>query len=382
MRTKSLILLIIAIGCGVIASVAVSQVMLDQKEGEPTRTIGVLVTAKDVSPMTKIAAELIRTEQWPIDRVPVGALTDIKEIEGKYAKQRLYTGEPIIEAKLSSRGKDLVVPAGYRIFDLKVDDSNGGSGYIGPGDRVDVTGFFEKGTRFPKSKSVRVMRNMEVAMVDGVSFRDPEAALKKATTIQLLVQDRQYEALDTACNLGKLKLSLRAPDTESETNSPDAIDDADTFLKWLKENETKKDRIASSAGGVDSMSMIKGMFDALKPTATVEAQREMMVLTPGSVSVYRWVQGRKMPVLITPEEYYASTRNPLSSPVDSDYRFLPEAGVSPSTVAIPPVATPLNGETPGIATPGANAGQSNMVWDPQSGTWQSSGFKPVYPQSQ
>jgi pilus assembly protein CpaB len=384
MRTKSLILLIIAIGCGVVASVAVSQVMMEKQDGEAPRTSGILVTAKDISPMTKLTAELIRVEQWPVDRIPLGSLTDTKEIEGKYAKQRLYTGEPIIEAKLSARGKDLVVPTGFRIFDLKVDDSNGGSGYIGPGDRVDVTGFFEKGNRFPVSKSVRVMRNVEVAMVDGISFRDPEAAPKRANTIQLLVQDKQYEVLDTASNLGKLKLSLRAPDAEGTTSGNEPLDSGESFLKWLKDSEVRKEQTVAATTAVSSLSLLKGMFDSMKPQQKIEARKEMMILTPGSVSIYRWVHGRKMPVLLNPEDYYNAPEQAQAYSLDSgaayaDPSLVPATAAPQSTPAIP---LPSESGTP--AAPPAdpsNASQSNMVWDPKTGTWQSGGFTPVYPQS-
>jgi pilus assembly protein CpaB len=400
MRTKSLVLLIIAIGCGAVASVAVSQVIMDQGDGNTVRTVGIVVTAKDVSPMTKLAEEMVKVEQWPADRVPMGALTDVKEIDGKFAKQRLYTGEPVIEAKLSLRGKDLVVPVGFRIFDLKVDDSNGGSGYIGPGDRVDVTGFFEKSNRFPVSKSVRVMRNVEVAMVDGISFRDPEAAQKKASTIQLLVQDKQYEALDTACNSGKLKLSLRAPDGEAKKDGEEAIDDGESFLKWLKDNETSQDRTANKTPAVESLNLIKGVLGAMQPNPQVEARKEMTILTPGSMSVYRWVNGRKMPVLMTPEEYYQApdqSPNVDGGPHEGPMQFPPFGGSSPfiSTPLHSPASPTLEGNPSarkdsgkGQAAPGfangtgagtVGAGAPTPVWDSNSGTWQSGGFKPVYP---
>jgi pilus assembly protein CpaB len=314
----------------------------------------------------------------------LGSLTDTKEIEGKYAKQRLYTGEPIIEAKLSARGKDLVVPTGFRIFDLKVDDSNGGSGYIGPGDRVDVTGFFEKGNRFPVSKSVRVMRNIEVAMVDGISFRDPEAAPKRANTIQLLVQDKQYEVLDTASNLGKLKLSLRAPDAEGTTSGNEPLDSGESFLKWLKDSEVRKEQTVAATTAVSSLSLLKGMFDSMKPQQKIEARKEMMILTPGSVSIYRWVHGRKMPVLLNPEDYYNAPDQAQVYSLDSGAAYadpsLVPATAAPQTTS----ANPLPSESGTPAAPPAdpsNASQSNMVWDPKTGTWQSGGFTPVYPQS-
>ena len=366
MRTKSLVLLVVALGCGVVASVAVSQVMLEQKPGEAVPTVGVMVTSKDVSPMTKLAADMFSIEQWPVDRAPLGALTDPKQIEGKYAKQRLYRGEPILEAKLSLRGKDLVVPEHYRIFDLPVHDSNGGSGYLGPGDRVDVIGFFEKGTRFPISKSVRVMQNVEIAMVDGVAFRDPEAAPKKANTVQLLVQERQYEALDTASNLGKLKLSLRAPD--ADPNLVPFADNGDTFLSWLKDNE-EKEKQAPAPSVVDAVQPVEAL-----PVA--KARNEMVVVSPKDVAVYRWLEGRRLPVKIEASGMDEESPHVFSgSPMNNGWsNGSSNAGQQPSPFAGNPVIS--NPQSP--VDPAAMQ-QPSLIWDPSTGTWQSGGFKPVYP---
>jgi len=365
MRRKSLILLIVSIGCGLIASFAVSQVMMERREGEAPQTASVIVASKIVSPMARFTSDMVRVEQWPIDRIPAGSVTDVKEVEGKYAKQRLYVGEPIIEAKLSSRGKDLVVPTGYRIFDVKVDDTNGGSGYISPGDRVDVTGFFEGGNRFPVSKSLRIMRNIEVAMVDGISFRDPDAAPKRANTIQLLVLEKQYEVLDTASNLGKLKLSLRAPEAEEQSSVANVSPDTgDSFLSWLKDTEKKKDIQAPVKSAANSLALLKDMFAAVKPKPQPQERKEIMVITPGSVSIYRWVNGRKLPVLLTGEEYYASATAEgytNSNGVDGQGAYSNDIQGLPSS------------------NPSSNVPQPDSTWNPNTGTWQTGGFTPVYP---
>jgi len=355
MRSKPLILLAISIGCGLIASFAVSQVMSEGGNSNPSTTGG-LILAKDVSPMTKMTSEMLRVEQWPMDRVPAGVLTDLKEVEGKYAKQRLYVGEPLIEAKISAKGKDLIVPVGYRIFDVKVDDTNGGGGYISPGDRVDVAGFFEAGNRFPVSKSIRIMRNLEVAMVDGVSFQEPEATPKKASTIQLLVLEKQFEVLDTASNLGKLKLSLRAPEASETATAQTNPDVGESFMEWIKKSERKSEAVKTTN---DSLSMLKGIFAAMTPKAQKDERKEMLIITPGSVSIYRWANGSKLPILMSPETYSSASASDSQGTSSSDFPYTGSSNISPS----------------------ANASQPNVKWDVKSGTWQTGGFTPTYPQS-
>jgi pilus assembly protein CpaB len=345
MRAKSVLLLVIALGCGVVASVAVSQVVLDQKGQGEVQTVGILVVSKEISASAKITPESVRIEQWPLDRVPPGSISDPKLIEQKFTKQRLYPGEPIIEAKLSSKGKEFTVPYGYRIFDITVRDESGGGGYIGPGDLVDVFGFFEKG-RINTSTSVKVMENLEVVMIDGVAVVDPEAsAQKKSSTIQLLVKDSQYVVLDTAANLGKLRLALRPPQA-GDASRENRMDDGEKFMSWLKESEK---------------SHVEREIAEPVAVAPLEQQpstnHEMLIISPTKSSVYRWTEGQSLPQKI---EQNSDGNNSQSS------------GYQAQSYSSDQSAAPVNP---------ANSVQPNMTWDPVSGKWQSGGFKATYPTS-
>ncbi len=76
------------------------------------------------------------------------------------------------------------------------------------------------------------MENVEVLMVDGIAVRDQEEGpSKRAATIQLLVRSNQYEALNTAANLGRLRLSLRPPE---EMLNDTKTDTGENFLAWVK----------------------------------------------------------------------------------------------------------------------------------------------------
>ena len=184
---------------------AATQVIKDQGKGPAAvDMIDILVAAKDVAINTKITADRFHLEKWPRDRMPLGAIKDLKAVDGKFTNQRLYQGEPLLERKvnLSSESIAKTIPAGFNVFDLQVDGV--GYSYIQPGHRVDIHGFFDKNGRILESKSILVMENVEVLMVDGVAIREQEEGhSKKAGTIQLLIRSSQYPALNTAKNLGK-----------------------------------------------------------------------------------------------------------------------------------------------------------------------------------
>jgi pilus assembly protein CpaB len=360
MRAKSVLLLVIALGCGVVASVAVSQVVLDQKNRGTVVSVPVLVVVKEISAATKIPQDSVRVEQWPMDRVPQGALSDPKMIENKFTKQRIYPGEPIIEAKLSGKGRDFTVPAGYQIFDIAVKDETGGGGYIGPGDHVDIYGYFDKSARVKAAKSVKVMENLEVVMIDGVAIADPDAAKqKKSTTIQMLVKDSQYIVLDTAANLGKLRLALRPPAQVAAKGSE--IDDGEQFLSWLKDSDTKSEEklIADSP--------------ALPQSNTEKPDKhDILIITPSKSTLYRFLQGQSNPQKVdmdqpTPESPplggYQSQNNPINNRTSQSAN---------SSSASQPTWTkaPVNP---------ASSAQPTSTWDPNSSNWQSGGFKATYP---
>jgi len=379
MRTKSVLLLVIALGCGVVASVAVSQVVLDQKNKAVVQTAPVLVVAKEISAATKIPMDSFRLEQWPLDRIPMGAMTDPKMVENKFTKQRFYPGEPIIEAKLSAKGREFTVPEGYQIFDIPVKDETGGGGYIGPGDHVDVYGYMDKVTRVKAAKSVKVMENLEVVMIDGVAVVDPEATKqKKSSTIQLLVRDTQYIVLDTAANLGKLRLALRPPRQQASSNEPD---DGEKFISWLNETD----------GNAEQKPIAESV--AIQPTSKTELDKtekpvkhEMVIVSSTKSTIYRFNEGQRLPQKIdgdqSPEPAGSASTPPLGGyPSASLPTFQP-------TFKPPVPNQPLNPTTSEDSADSSqsfapvnppNATQSNLTWNPASGSWQSGGFKATYP---
>lgn len=365
MRSKSVLLLVVALGCGVVASVAVSQVVLNQNERQEVQTVGILVASKDLSAALKVPLDGFRVEQWPADRVPLGAISDPKMVENKFLKQRLYVGEPFIEAKLSSKGKEFSVPVGFRIFDIPVKDESGGGGYIGPGDRVDVFGYFAASSRIQTAKSVKVIENLEVVMIDGVAVVDPEAtSQKKSSTIQLLVKDSQYIVLDTAANLGKLRLALCPP--EQVSNSPAREDNGEDFMEWLRQSEASQ--VNTNLPIAETVQL------PVEKKATTDTH-EMTIVSATKSTRYKMVNGQMvvqkdaetdLDGAATSDGYPSAGYSPYTSPFKSNSSTgAPSKSTQPIT-STPPV-------DPDVAT------QPNLTWDPTSGVWQSGGFKATYP---
>ncbi|MEZ6088950.1 MAG: SAF domain-containing protein [Pirellulaceae bacterium] len=97
MRNKSVVLLAIALGCGMIASVGISQVVMSGGGAQSVELVEILVASKEIPANSKISADNIMLEKWPAGKTPEGAITDVAKIENKYAKQHIYAGEALLQ---------------------------------------------------------------------------------------------------------------------------------------------------------------------------------------------------------------------------------------------------------------------------------------------
>jgi len=230
MRGKSVALLVLALSCGLVASIGITRVMAN-RDGEAVAPAGetetIFVALEDISMGEVVTAQLLRLEQWPKDKIPPNALTRIEDVEGRLTRTRLYAGEPILDNKLypkgaSSAGAGILIPPGYRAVPVKVDLETGGSNMIRPGDRVDVLLFVAacpaKG--FAKTTMKTILQDIKVFAVNNVVNADSDGEANsgrsiKASTISLLLTPEQTQQVALAAELGKIRLVLRSPEDDT-----------------------------------------------------------------------------------------------------------------------------------------------------------------------
>lgn len=263
MRPKTLILFIVATGCGLVASIGVSQYLETAKEsGLQLETMKIYVASTEINIGEKLDEKNIRLEEWPKDRIPEGAVVELKQLENMYPRARLYKGEPILQAKLSDsiHGNEAQsIPDGYRVVAVKVDAATGGGGLIRPGDRVDVVVFLRKSAEIPETETRTILRDVNVFAVEGQTERavDKSGQSREVRTLSLLVKPNQAESVMLAKELGVLSLTLRRPDdandetTDGETVQSLLGDSGDlanekknsgpdsSLAKWLSQTATQ-----------------------------------------------------------------------------------------------------------------------------------------------
>ncbi|MGY8768699.1 MAG: Flp pilus assembly protein CpaB [Pirellulales bacterium] len=230
MRPKALILIFIAGGCGLIASVGITQV-LDSNNSKQVPAIEmakIFVAIEDVDINEPLTAEMVKLEEWPKDRVPEGALTKIEEVETHRPRSRIYAGAPILSQMLfgsaEDRGASKLIPSGYRSIAVRVTAESAASGLILPGDRVDVLIFLKSLPGTKKSMTRTILKNVRVFAVNEQITRDSGEGGNSiaAKTVSLLVVPKQVEVLTLASQVGILSLSLRPPNDEVLDDTDDA----------------------------------------------------------------------------------------------------------------------------------------------------------------
>lgn len=227
MRPKSLALLLLALGCGLAASIGISQVMdANSRAGSADlQTTPIYVALHNINLGDPIDASMIALEEWPTSKAPAGAITKIEDLEGRRARTTIIAGTPILEPQLLAFGElaDPVanIPDGYRLTTISVDAEKSAAGLLSPGDRVDVQLYVEANARrgISQSKTRLILENVRVFAVESVVQRTAEGDQSRSIpkTVSLLVTPEEASKVALAQNLGELSLIPRSPSDEGSS---------------------------------------------------------------------------------------------------------------------------------------------------------------------
>ncbi|WP_425041068.1 Flp pilus assembly protein CpaB [Primorskyibacter sp. S187A] len=187
-------------------------------------TIPVYVAKQTLRYGDVLAEDQVIKMDWPKASVPEGAFTAENDTlfdgEDRFVLRTMEKHEPILAVKVTEPGQDAGVISrlgnGMRAFTIKVDVASGVSGFLRPGDRVDVywTGSInENGSRRGVTKLIQ--RAVTIIAIDQQADRETQGA-NVARTITVRVDPLQVAALAQAQSTGALTLALVGNDDEGE----------------------------------------------------------------------------------------------------------------------------------------------------------------------
>jgi pilus assembly protein CpaB len=188
----------------------------------------VLVMTSTVEPGAVIDPKFVKEVEWPERAVPEGALRNVSELGPKaYSRGLMVPGEPLLEPKIDTTGSVLTLASaitpGKRAVSIVVRNDTGVSGFVLPGDRVDVNEFMDiedsggrsEGGRMSANILARpVLRHVKVLAVDQSFDPNLEGAVP-SQTVTLEVSPEDALVLGAASQRAALGLALISRDEEA-----------------------------------------------------------------------------------------------------------------------------------------------------------------------
>jgi pilus assembly protein CpaB len=199
--------------------------------GGKMATTQVVVAAQDLTFGTRLEERHLKVVAFPQKSVPVGAYTTMDSVVAQTSKVFLVTGEPVLASKLSSIGGGLSVkvPEHLRASSVTVNEVSGVSGFVLPGDRVDVLCTIDKapggGSDIAITKTI--IQNIEVVAA-GVKTASDKKDPIRVQSVTVLVTPKQAEALALGMHEGRIHLVLRNP-VDHEIVSVDPTNTREVF---------------------------------------------------------------------------------------------------------------------------------------------------------
>ncbi|HZT89743.1 MAG TPA: Flp pilus assembly protein CpaB [Stellaceae bacterium] len=257
MRARSLILIMIAVLlAGGTAMLARS--WLARQRAEPAQASPLALPAPAKSVLVTRAAiqrgQILRPDDlvwqpWPegvLDKsyVLLGTRTP-KDFAGSVARFPLGPGEPITDAKIVNPGTRgflaAVLRPGKRAISVPITPTSGISGFIFPGDFVDIlitetfpkTGGADNSPgqgQTDRKAAETVLHNVRVIGIDQrLEGKPGEAIVGHTATLE--VTPKEGEIIELAAEMGKLSLVLRSLRSDGQPGEQDVADSGDVLEK-------------------------------------------------------------------------------------------------------------------------------------------------------
>ena len=224
MRIGAVVMLLVALVLGGLSVFAARNWIERQVKGNvtakktDTSTVKIVVARTRLNFGDKIKDEHLTEISWPKASVPKGSFQSIRQVlDGKrprVALRRIEINEPLLKSKVSGFGGratlSAVLKGDRRAVTVRVNDVTGVSGFLLPGDRVDV--LLSRGGEKTSRKTSVLLQDIRILGVGQLSSeRHDKPVVVRTITVEATPNEAQKLIL--AQQVGKLSLMLR-PVTE------------------------------------------------------------------------------------------------------------------------------------------------------------------------
>lgn len=236
MKMKPMILMLVAVACGLVAMVGVQQVLGNRSGDTSGPKVKVLVARKEVQAGTPLDESCVGFREVSKSEVPEDVISTKEDFQQRAPRVKLFQGQYVLKKQLGEKGEygaSMEIPPGMRVVTVPVTATMTHSGLMSPGDRVDVQVTYSysrpKVGRIHRTRTV--LQYIQVWATDSVRM-GTEAAKddsSQSKNVSLLVYPGQGALLQLAKQKGELHLLLRgrndkAPSDQTGDFDEDALD--------------------------------------------------------------------------------------------------------------------------------------------------------------
>lgn len=233
------------------AQIQAERDMLVATQAEAPALIDVVVAARPLKYGDRISREDLRTIRWPADSLPAGvfhmitapqdapaetpAVFAANETRLRAALRSFEPFEPVLASKVTAPGADAGITSnlspGMRALAIRVDVTTGVSGFLRPGDRVDV---YWTGNAGGQEVTKLIQAAVRLIAIDQSADADRTAETLIARTVTVEANPQQVAALAQAQSTGRLTLALVGA---GDTVLSEAVEIDQRELLGIKEEE-------------------------------------------------------------------------------------------------------------------------------------------------
>ena len=242
MKQKNLVLMVVAVGCGLAAAFLTSQMSAKPPAVE---TVELWVASEDLPIGTVLSKDklpkLTKKRAVGRDAVPAKAIENLEELTDKRLSRTIRADEPFTPADLL---KGMIqIPPGKSMVTLPVTATQAAAGFLGNGSRVDVLASVRLHNRV---RAFPILVNMLVLAVNADQLPPKDGAYQSVSMVSFAVEQKQALLIKLAqARSCDLSLLLRNPEDKETDN--DREYDIDAVLKLLQDDQTKAEVQAEKA---------------------------------------------------------------------------------------------------------------------------------------
>jgi len=236
MKQRNIVLMVVAVGCGLVAAFLTSQ--MSAKPAGIER-VEVIVAAKDLPVGTHLSKEDLKTalkrKTVAKDAVPPNVIEAEEEFLERRLVRTVRTEEMINKADLT-KGGVVSIPPGQSMVSLPINLHNAVAGFVLPGSKVDVLGSV---TLNNKVRVMPILVNMLVLAVDSATQRpDKSGSFQNVGTVSFAV-DRKQALLIQLARARHCEMTLLLRNQDDTVNELEQGYQIDEVVKLLQQGELK-----------------------------------------------------------------------------------------------------------------------------------------------